>query len=310
MTFTQKLLIHGGAGTIPKELHKDYHRGAIEALKTGWEVMEHTSNSLSAVEASVQAMEDYPLFNAGYGSVMTEKGTIEMDALIVDGSNMRIGGLIGVSHVKNPISASKVILENLPHHLLFGLQAEEYLQTQGVELVPQETLITQRSRDRLTKYLVEKKSYGDYIEPSKDPERRGKYGTVGAVALDSQGRLSAATSTGGVLGKLPGRVGDTPLFGTGTYADDEIAVSATGIGEKIIEYVLAMKIKFYISQTQSAEVATKLALEEMKNKVEGYAGVIVMTKDFGFSAMKSTKDLVYAFKSQDGDTGDFLSEKK
>ncbi len=294
------IVLHGGAGTIPDHLKEQVKIAIREAAEIGWKVLNNGGTALDAVEKAVMQMEDSPMFNAGFGSVLTEEGTLEMDAMIVDGNSHSVGGVAGVSRIRNPIHASRVVMEQSPHVLFIGEGAEKFYRSKGFDLVDPTTLISQRSRDRLEKYRKEKKNYGDYIKPQGDPERREKYGTVGAVALDINGNLAAATSTGGVLGKLPGRVGDTPIFGAGTYADEEFAFSATGVGEVIIKSVLGMKMKEGLMKGRSTEEAASYALDFLKNKIGGQAGLIAVRKDGTFVASKTTKDLAFAVANMDG----------
>ncbi len=301
------LVVHGGAGSIKPEYHNDAREGVLGAIEVGWSILESGGSALDAVQVAVKYMEDYYYFNAGRGSVMTEDGTIEMDAMIVDGTTKRIGGVLGVSRIKNPIDLSRLVMDKSFHVVFAGEGAERFGEENGMELIDPEELVTDRVRERLERYLEEKKNYGDYIKPNQDPERRDKYGTVGAVAIDSDGRLASATSTGGVLGKKVGRVGDTPLFGCGTYADDEIAVSATGVGEFIIRGNLALDIKMELRDSSTSEEASLKSLQKMKDQFDGSAGVIVVTRDKGWNASKNTKDLIYAVRTKDM-TRDFTQD--
>ncbi len=294
------IVVHGGAGTIPDHLKEQVKIAIREAAESGWKILQNGGRALDAVEKAVMNMEDSPMFNAGFGSVLTEDGTLEMDAMIVDGTSHSVGGVAGVSRIRNPIHASRVVMEQSPHVLFIGEGAEKFYSSKGFDLVDPETLISQRSKDRLEKYRKERKQYGDYIKPQGDPERREKYGTVGAVAIDVNGNLAAATSTGGVLGKLPGRVGDTPIFGAGTYADEELAFSATGVGEVIIKSVLGMKMKEGLIRGMKADEAAQFALDYLKNVIGGQAGLIAVTKDGAFVATKTTKDLAFAVATSNG----------
>lgn len=294
------IVVHGGAGTIPETLRDQVKIAIREAAEVGWKVLKNGGTALDAVEKAVMNMEDSPMFNAGFGSVLTEEGTLEMDAMIVDGKAHAVGGVAGVSRIRNPIHASRVIMEKSPHVLFIGEGAEKFYQAKGYDLVEPETLISERSKQRLERYRAEKKQYGDYIKPGGDPERREKYGTVGAVALDVDGNLAAATSTGGVLGKLPGRVGDTPIFGAGTYADDELAFSATGVGEVIIKSVLGMKMKEGLIKGMTTTEAADFALKYLKEVIQGEAGLIAVTSDGSYVAQKTTKDLAFAVVSNSG----------
>lgn len=285
------LLLHGGAGTIPELERKQMaNKAIVEILNEVYPMLSGGGSALDAVQKAVELMENSPLFNAGMGSVMTSEETIEMDALLMDGKSMGIGGVIGVSKIKNPIILSRKVLESNKHVLYFGEGAEKFAMKHGIELIDPNSLITERIRERFANFKL--KNQVD----KRDPEGREKYGTVGAVALDCDGNLAAATSTGGVLGKEIGRVGDTPIIGAGTYADDTIACSATGVGEYIIKSMLSIRIKFLIEQGKSVQQATTEALEYAK-KISGPAGIIVLGKNGEWVADKNTKDLVYAIKT-------------
>ena len=284
------IVVHGGAGTIPNARKPIADEGARKAVLAGWEILEKGGTSLDAVELAVRVMEDLPNFNAGLGSVITEEATLEMDALIMDGKDLRVGGVIGVSRLKNPISVSRLIMEKSNHVLFSGKGAEIFAESNGVELIDPEDMITDRIKERLAKYLDKKES------DEMDPEGRKKYGTVGAVALDNYGNLAAATSTGGTLGKQIGRVGDTPIVGAGTYADEELAISSTGVGEYIIRGMLGMRVKLNMRDNQNIIEATKKSLKYL-SKI-GPSAVITLSKDGDWAAEKTTDDLVFACKNE------------
>lgn len=288
------IVVHGGAGTIPDKYRAQVKISIRKAAEEGWKVLLNGGSALDAVERAVMVMEDDPMFNAGFGSVLTDDGTIEMDAMIADGKTHSVGGVAGVSRIKNPIHASRLVMEESPHVLFIGEGAERFVLSKGMKLMDSKELVSSRSMERLRKYHEEKKNYGDYIKPKGDPERREKYGTVGAVAIDGNGNLAAATSTGGVLGKMPGRVGDTPIFGAGTYADKELAFSATGVGEVIIKSVLGMKMKEGLVLGKNAHDAAEYALDYLKNEIGGEAGLIAITCKGEPVAMKTTRDLAFA----------------
>lgn len=291
------IVVHGGAGTVPDEYRELARDGVLKAIIKGWEILEKEGSALDAVEDAVSVMEDLPQFNAGTGSVLTELATVEMDAHIMDGRTRNIGGVIAASRIKNPIKLSRMILERSAHVLFAGNGVEKFAMENGVELVDPAILITERVKERLRKFLEKEGGYDSYID-SNDPERREKYGTVGAVAIDKNGLFAAATSTGGVLGKKIGRVGDTPITGAGNYADDEMAISATGVGEFIIRSVLGMEVKMQLMDTKDPKNASIKALEVMRENIGGQAGLIVVTTD-GWAAEKTTKDLIYAARSSD-----------
>lgn len=295
MSFDPILVVHGGAGTIPDELRENAKKGVLLAIQSSWDDLITGGSALNAVERAVTSLEDFPQFNAGVGSVLTEKGTIEMDALIMDGKTRNIGGVIGVSNIKNPIMLSRKIMDHSAHVIFSKEGAENFAREHNIQFIDQNELITERTRKRLEKFLEKEGSYGSYIKAA-DPERREKFGTVGAVALDMYGNFAAATSTGGVLGKKVGRVGDTSIPGAGTYADDVLAFSATGIGEFIIRSVLGMEVKAQLVKDSDPKIASQRALEMMQKTIGGQSGLIVVTKN-GWAAEKTTKDLIYAAKT-------------
>jgi beta-aspartyl-peptidase (threonine type) len=247
--------IHGGAGTLSRqtltpELEARYRASLQEALDAGYAVLERGGSSLDAVEAAVRLLEDDPLFNAGRGAVFTWDGRNELDASLMDGATERAGAVAGLQHVRHPISLARLVMEKSPHVLLSGRGAEEFALEQGVELVPSTWFWTERRWNELQERLRQERAaktaaaLGARVPESQaqplDPDRY--LGTVGAVALDAQGRLAAATSTGGMTAKRWGRIGDSPLIGAGTYADARVAVSATGDGEYFIRVGVARDI--------------------------------------------------------------------
>lgn len=292
------IVIHGGAGTIHGEDRRKLSaEGTDQAANVGFKILSEGGTAIEAVMRAVEVMENLPQFNAGYGSVVTEEETIEMDAMIVDGFTKNMGGVMGISRIQNPILLCRTIMEESDHLLFAGSGAEKFASSHGIELIDSEELITQRVRDRYQNWLKTKS------HDKTDPEGRDKYGTVGAVALDKDGKLASATSTGGTLGKQMGRIGDTPIFGAGTYADTDIAVSATGVGEYIIQGMVALRIKEYSSQNTLGE-ATRKALEEIKTQF-GPLGVICIDRDGQFVMDKTTKDLAFSYKSNT-ESGNFL----
>jgi beta-aspartyl-peptidase (threonine type) len=303
-----KIIAHGGAGIIPENLKPKYSEGIREATKVGLELLLSGSTALNAVEKTVMVLEENATFNAGRGSVLTIDEKIEMDAMIMDGKSLRIGGVICLENYLHPISIARVILEKEKHILFSGMGADRIAKKHGFQPIPTEDLITDRVRERLRSYFENIKDTINSIDPEKR-EIYDKYGTVGCVALDENGFLASATSTGGVLGKESGRVGDTPIPGAGTYADDKIAISATGTGEYIIRSMLALRIKNHYDKYHSIFPATIQALNEMSDLVSGKAGVIVLSNSGDFSALHNTQDLCYAYSDNNNKIIDFTMEK-
>jgi beta-aspartyl-peptidase (threonine type) len=280
------LVIHGGAGPIERgsmtpEREAEYRAKLTEALQAGHAVLAQGGASLDAVVAAVRVMEDSPLFNAGKGAVFTHEGKNELDAAIMDGPTRMAGTIAGVRHVKNPITLARLVMEKSPHVMMIGEGAEAFGRQHGVEMVPESYFHTE-SRWR----ALERAKQQERIELSEDSaavrtswieQEDFKFGTVGAVALDQQGRLAAGTSTGGMTNKRWGRVGDVPIIGGGTYANADCAVSATGHGEYFIRAVVAYDI-CAIHQYRGASVRDAADEVVMQKLVEmgGEGGVITM----------------------------------
>jgi len=271
------IAIHGGAGVITRssmtpDEEAAYRADLGRALDAGYEVLASGGDSLDAVTAAVRLLEDSPLFNAGRGAVFNHEGINELDASIMDGRTLKAGAVAGVRHVRNPIELARRVMERSPHVLLAGAGAEEFALEQGLELVPRNYFFTERRWQQL-----EKARAGDKLGAAA----LGYYGTVGAVALDSRGNLAAATSTGGMTNKRWGRVGDSPIIGAGTYADNaSCAVSATGSGEFFIRSVLAHEISALIRyRGLPVAEATRQAVHGRLQDLGGDGGVIVVDRD-------------------------------
>ena len=237
------IAIHGGAGTVPRaslsaEREQLFRAGLAAALDEGFAVLERRGSSLDAVAAAVRILEDDPLFNAGRGAALTREGAAELDAAIMDGRDMRAGAVASVRHIRNPIELARRVMEKSRHVLLVGSGAEEFALEERFTLVPNHYF---RTAERVEQLAFEQsgKRVSDLVPPSPQGTESAK-GTVGAVALDIEGNLAAATSTGGMTNKRPGRVGDSPIIGAGTYAKNGVcSVSATGHGEYFIRVVAA-----------------------------------------------------------------------
>jgi beta-aspartyl-peptidase (threonine type) len=252
------LAIHGGAGTILKsemtpELEAEYRSGLEAALKAGWAVLDRGGSALDAVEEAVCSLEDFPLFNAGRGSVFNHEGKNEMDASIMDGSSLKAGAVAFVRNVKNPVKLARLVMERTEHVLLAGDGAIQFAEEMDVELKDNTYFFTEHRWKQLEEAIAAGKVQLDHAAAKP-------IGTVGAVACDSQGRLAAATSTGGMTNKKFGRVGDTPIIGAGNYADESCAVSCTGHGEYfmlgVTAYDVAARMKYKASSLESAAAET------------------------------------------------------
>lgn len=283
------IVIHGGAGTIIKsemtdELESAYRQKLSEALDLGSDILNNGGSSLDAITAAINCMEDSPLFNAGKGSVFTEEGKNEMDASIMEGASLNAGAVAGVRTVKNPVLAARKVMENSPHVMLTGEDADEFSKNQGLEIVD-------------SSYFFTNKRWDSFKRANKN-----KFGTVGAVALDMNGNLAAATSTGGMTNKMKGRVGDSPIIGAGTYADNKgCAVSATGHGEYFIRNVVAYDINALMkySGVSLKEAATFVIMKKLKDQgAEG--GIIGVDKAGNFVTIFNTKGMYRGYKNSAG----------
>ncbi|MEI6455293.1 MAG: isoaspartyl peptidase/L-asparaginase [bacterium] len=288
------LVIHGGAGgqakgSMPADLEKQFLEKLSEALKTGSSILEKGGNSLDAVEAVVRFMEDCPLFNAGKGAVLTEEGVAELDASIMDGRNLMAGAVAGVTTIKNPVSAARAVMEKSKSLLLIDDGAEKFAKEQGLEIVDPSYFIT-----------PERKAAWEKMKMSEE-----KHGTVGAVAMDVQGNLAAATSTGGRMFKMKGRVGDSPIIGAGTYANNATcAVSCTGHGEFFIRNVVAYDLSALMEYKgmKLEDAANYLINEKLKNlKADG--GLIAVDKEGNIAMPFNTNAMFRGYVNSEGKNG-------
>jgi beta-aspartyl-peptidase (threonine type) len=261
------ILVHGGAGPAgaPDPAVTDRLTGVRAAAAAGWEILARGGSALDAVEAAVRLLEDDPDYNAGTGACLTSAGDVELDASIMDGATLRCGAVAAVKDVVNPVTLARAVMERSEHALLVAAGASAFAREVGIPACDNARLITPRQRQRWERHVAERAA----------PPRSN--GTVGAVARDRAGHLAAATSTGGMAMKRPGRVGDTPLVGCGTYADDAAAaVSCTGHGERIIQVTLARACADLVAQGRSAPDAAAEAIRQLGARVGGEGGVIVV----------------------------------
>ena len=253
------VLVHGGAGADPAEGRDELRAGVTAAALAGWRALGGGGRALDAVEAAVRVLEDHPRFNAGRGSVLTSAGTIEMDASIMEGDRLACGAVAGVSRVANPITLARRVMEDERHVLLIADGAHAFARAVGLPDCDPELLITDRRRIQLAAHAADTR------------------GTVGAVAVDRHGTIAAATSTGGMVGKRPGRVGDSALIGCGTYADSALGgVSCTGAGEAIIRVVLARRTLDGLAQDGDPDAAARAAVELLVKEGRGEGGLILI----------------------------------
>jgi len=291
------LVIHGGAGTILKANMTDEQEQQIkakmqEALNVGAEILKNGGSSLDAVTETICVLEDSPLFNAGKGAVFTAEGVNEMDASIMDGRDLNAGAVAGVRSIKNPIRAARAVMEDSPHVLLAGAGADAFALHEGLDIVDPSYFFTQRRWDSYQKVKAKK-------------EQGEKHGTVGAVALDKHGNLAAATSTGGMTYKMKGRIGDSPIIGAGTYADNNTcAVSATGHGEFFMRNVVAYDISALMKYKGiSLKEAANEVIQKKLKSIGGDGGIIAVDKDGNFTMTFNTAGMYRAFVTSDGEMG-------
>ena len=293
------IAIHGGAGTLKREsmsseTEAEYRAKLLEALQKGFDLLENGGSSLDAVVAAIKIMEDSPLFNAGKGAVFTHNGLNELDASIMDGKTLKAGAVGAIRNVKNPIGLARLVMEKTWHVLLIGEGARLFAEEQGVKLVSDEYFFTRRRWDSLQNAL-EKESEKDRSEISI--ESNSYLGTVGAVALDKNGNLAAGTSTGGMTNKLYGRVGDSPLIGAGTYANNKTcAVSATGQGEYFIRGMIAHDISAMMEYTgKGVEESSHEIIMNKLTAMGGTGGIIAIDSEGNISMPFNTSGMYRAY---------------
>lgn len=287
------IVVHGGAWAIPDDMVDAHQNGVRKALAAGWKVLDRGASALDAVEEAVVILEDDETFDAGRGSFLNREGKVQLDALIMDGATLRAGGVGCVEHIKNPVRAARKILSDSPHVYFVAEGAERFAKEHGIPLCKNEDLIIQREKERLRDF----QAHGaDQKQDLFAPEL--SHDTVGAVALDRNGNIAAATSTGGTLNKAPGRLGDSSLIGCGCYADNEkAAVSTTGWGEPIMKLVLAKWAADHVGNGSNPQHVAEEAIHYLKNRVDGHGGIIVLDRKGEFGFFHSTPRMAWGVKS-------------
>ncbi len=290
------LVMHGGAGTIERnqmtpEKEKAYSAGMEAALKAGYDVLQQGGASLDAVEAAIRVLEDNPLFNAGKGAVFTNTGTNELDSSIMEGKTLKAGAVSGLKHIRNPIGLARLVMDKSPHVMLYGEGAEAFGKSVGVSLVDAKYFYTEERWQALQKVKATP-------APMSDKDR---HGTVGAVALDQAGNLAAGTSTGGMTNKRFGRIGDSPIIGAGTYANNKTcAVSCTGDGEYFIRSGVARDVSALMEyKSLSVQDAAKTALEKV-GRLGGTGGLIALDDKGNFATPFNTSGMYRGHVGPDG----------
>jgi beta-aspartyl-peptidase (threonine type) len=300
-------MVHGGAGALDNV--KD-HKTAVRYLESirrilefGREVMELGGSALQAVETCASLLEDDPVFNAGCGSVLNEYGKVEMDAAIMDGRDLSAGGVAAVQNIANPIQLARYVMTESEHVMLISEGAMRFADHCGVVREPDNYFFTPDRVEQLKKARLQHKIMLDHDDSDESAEDQ-KYGTIGAVARDADGNLAAATSTGGIVNKRMGRVGDSPIVGAGVWADNETcAVSATGYGEDFMRTLIGKTISdFMFMQGMDGAQATEAGIEYLRRKVKGRGGVIVIDKDGNCSSGLTTKKMIHGWIERSGET--------
>ena len=295
------IVIHGGAGTILKEnmteeLENAYKEKLEEAITVGYNILKNGGSSQIAVEETIKIMEDSPLFNAGVGAVLTNDERVSLDASFMRGSDLNAGAIAGSSYVKNPITAAIAVMEKSPHVFLTSDGADDFAIENGIDTVPNNYFITERRLNSLRR--VKNSNETSYVDPFINDS---KYGTVGCVAIDKNGNISAGTSTGGTTNKKWGRVGDVPVIGAGNYANDKCCgISATGWGEHFIRNVVAYDIAAQIMYKNEELVnASKITLDKVKS-TGGDGGIIALDKMGNIAMEFNTAGMYRASVDTDG----------
>jgi beta-aspartyl-peptidase (threonine type) len=330
------LIVHGGAWAIPPEMTADHQAGVAQALKTGYAILNWGGTATDAVEAAVTILENDTTFDAGLGSFLTSKGTVQLDALLMDGATLRAGGVACVERLRNPIQAARLVLDKSPHVYFVGPGAEAFAASHGMPLIANSELVLDRERLRLKQAQTrlsagladttfsgagapgasnDRSSSLGWCNDDKSPETAVKasavpgslipdpssHDTVGAVALDQYGNIAAGTSTGGTLNKAPGRVGDSSLIGCGCYADNQsAAVSLTGWGEPIMKLVLGKWATDKVSQGVTPDQAAKQAIDYLYKRLSGHGGIILLAPDGRFGLAHNTPHMAWGVADAKG----------
>jgi beta-aspartyl-peptidase (threonine type) len=296
------LIVHGGAGDIPKSEQANYLAGCRVAFEVGWHLLDRGESALDAIEAAVRSMEDNATFDAGVGSVLNSIGEIELDAMIMEGANLHLGAVAAVRGIANPITLARRVMENTTHSVLVGAGARRYAEQIGLRLCSQAELTVPRE---VARFREQQRASRQEIPAIR--AKQAVMDTVGAVAIDRAGNVAAATSTGGTAFKLPGRVGDSPLVGSGAYADNQSgAASATGHGEMIMRVLLSKTATDAIANGLNAQEAADRAIAIFRERVGGAAGVIVVDREGHIGFAHSSLHMAAAWQSPDGEIHTYI----
>ncbi|MGO8948726.1 MAG: isoaspartyl peptidase/L-asparaginase family protein [Ktedonobacterales bacterium] len=315
------LIVHGGAGAMTPQRFEAAREGCRAAVVAGWQILSQGGSALDAVEMAIVTLENDPGFNAGTGAVLAKDGRAQLDAGLMEGTSLDVGGVACVERVKNPIMLARAVL-NSPHSLLMGAGAEEFAREQGITLCLPSDLVTPAQYELWQRGYLSRDTANigpeldavsgspelpaapatEAMPPSAPVGRRGihsdgqQHGTVGAVAVDSLGRIAAGASTGGIAAKHPGRIGDTPLPGCGFYAEDGLGgVSSTGHGEDFIRLVLARRALDFIAAGYSAQAAATASIRLLDRRIQGSGGLILLDGAGRVGCARNTPTMAHAF---------------
>jgi len=304
---TYSLMVHGGAGALDN-IRDDrtavrYLESIRRTLEHGREILELGGSALQAVEACGALLEDDPVFNAGCGSVLNEDGKVEMDAAIMDGRDLSAGAVAAVDNIANPIQLARLVMTESEHVMLISEGAMRFADHCGMARTPEHYFYTPDRLEQLNRARLKHKIMLDHDDLEAGSEDQ-KYGTIGAIARDPMGNLAAATSTGGIVNKRMGRVGDSPIVGAGVFADNETcAVSATGYGEDFMRSVISKTISDFIYMKEmNAEAATRAGIDFLTRKVTGRGGFIVIDKDGNCASAYTTRKMIHGWIEHGGET--------
>lgn len=298
-SFAPVLLVHGGAWNIPDAMVESHINGVQQALTLGWRALEKGGSALDAVEEAVAALEDDETFDAGRGSFLNRDGKVQLDAMLMEGHSLRAGGVGCVERIKNPVRASRLVLEKSPHVYFVGEGAERFVEENGMKLCDNSELVLPREVERWKNAKEQR-----YMQtPDEFCAPTSSHDTVGAVALDAKGNLASATSTGGTLNKAPGRVGDSSLIGCGCFADnDTAAVSTTGWGEPMMKLVLAKWAADRVGQNVDPLTAARESIHYLHRRLHGHGGVIVIDRKGRVGIAHNTPRMAWAVRRSAGMT--------
>jgi beta-aspartyl-peptidase (threonine type) len=284
------IIVHGGAWDIPPDLHPAHQQGMLCAVEAGWATLAAGGPAMDAVETAIAAMEDDETFDAGRGSFLNADGQVELDAGCMDGSALQVGAVASVQFIQNPIRLARAVMERSEHVLLVAQGAQRFAQRMGFPTCNLTDLAVPREFERWQKLLYDRtySARQSFARPAD---------TVGCVALDQAGHLAAGTSTGGTPNKMPGRVGDVPMVGSGFYADDELGgASSTGWGESIAKVLLARLALHHLAELDDPQTAAQAAIQVLADKVNGLGGIILLSRDGRPGWHYNTPHMAYAYR--------------